>query len=728
MGNCLQCDAEDGGVLEVLGIDFCFDVNGANHHTEKFHLMTRTEDRCLVVRRGQAFKLDLLFNRPFDANKDAIILFFYVAVLPSDEKSRTTPDEHSAAVPILESGPGSVGGWSATYVGQENSLLTVSVCAAADCIVAAWRFDIDTRLNGSSSLTYTHTQPIYILFNPWCIVDNVYMPGDGHRDEYVLDDAGLIFKGVYNNFKSLPWYFAQYEKDVLDCALYLVKRIGKVRGRGRADPIRTSRALSAAVNASDDNGVLEGNWGLELSDYSGGTHPLQWVGSMSILQEYFATRMPVKYGQCWVFAGVLTSVCRALGIPCRPVTGFRVAHDTEGSLTVDSFIDDEGNVVDKTADSVWTFHVWNEVWMDRPDLGAEYGGWQVLDATPQELSNNMYRCGPASLRAIKEAELQKPYDAGYVYAEVNADVLTWKYSGDGHPLKLLYRDTSSVGQNISTKAMGKIEREDITATYKYPEGTHEERVNMEKALNKSHSIFAKYYLNDDFNDVTFNLELHEPITIGESFSVVLQMRNKSNTDSHLVNIVLRVDTVTQKGVSVREVKSFKYQSIIYPKSKETTKMPVSFEDYYEKLVDHASFKVACLATIVDKNFHFYAYDDFQVRNPDIEINIAESSTSRQEFVVSAKLVNPLPIPLTNGSFYIEGPGLEKPLKIKIKENISPGDSVTVTNKLIPPWAGRHQISAKFTSKEIHDVHGFLSFSIAPPTDNNRRPFRIVHSV
>lgn len=201
--DCLQCDTEDQGVLEVLGIDFCFDVNGANHHTEKFHLMTRTEDRCLVVRRGQAFKLDLLFNRPYDANKDAIILFFYVAgtfakclmylrvvrhlsqlnsidfncAISSDEKSRTTPDEHSAAV-ILESGPGSVGGWSATYTGQENSLLTVSVCAAADCIVAAWRLDIDTRLNGTSSLTYTHTQPIYILFNPWCIVDNVYMPGE----------------------------------------------------------------------------------------------------------------------------------------------------------------------------------------------------------------------------------------------------------------------------------------------------------------------------------------------------------------------------------------------------------------------------------------------------------------------------------------------------------------------------------------------------------------------
>lgn len=32
------------------------------------------------------------------------------------------------------------------------------------------------------------------------------------------------------------------------------------------------------------------------------------------------------------------------------------------------------------------FHVWNEGWMARRDLPPGYGGWQVLDATPQELS------------------------------------------------------------------------------------------------------------------------------------------------------------------------------------------------------------------------------------------------------------------------------------------------------------------------------------------------------
>lgn len=62
-----------------------------------------------------------------------------------------------------------------------------------------------------------------------------------------------------------------------------------------------------------------------------------------------------------------------------------------------------------------------QVWMERPDLGNEYGGWQAIDATPQETSEDVYRCGPSSLRAVRDGELQRPYDAAYVFAQVNAD-------------------------------------------------------------------------------------------------------------------------------------------------------------------------------------------------------------------------------------------------------------------------------------------------------------------
>lgn len=36
------------------------------------------------------------------------------------------------------------------------------------------------------------------------------------------------------------------------------------------------------------------------------------------------------------------------------------------------------------------FHVWNDVWMARPDLPQGYGGWQAIDATPQEASDGQY--------------------------------------------------------------------------------------------------------------------------------------------------------------------------------------------------------------------------------------------------------------------------------------------------------------------------------------------------
>lgn len=62
--------------------------------------------------------------------------------------------------------------------------------------------------------------------------------------------------------------------------------------------------------------------------------------------------------------------------------------------------------------------------------------------------------------------------------------------------------------------------QDITHLYKYPERTFEERQTMEKALRKSESIFARYYLNDAFNDVIFDFELRDDIKIGQDFSVV----------------------------------------------------------------------------------------------------------------------------------------------------------------------------------------------------------------
>lgn len=85
--------------------------------------------------------------------------------------------------------------------------------------------------------------------------------------------------------------------------------------------------------------------------------------------------------------------------------------------------------------------MWNEVWMTRPDLGVNCDGWQAIDATPQELSDKSFRCGPASVAAVKRGEVQRPYDNGFLFAEVNADKIFWRYNGPTQPLKLVKRDT-----------------------------------------------------------------------------------------------------------------------------------------------------------------------------------------------------------------------------------------------------------------------------------------------
>ena len=43
----------------------------------------------------------------------------------------------------------------------------------------------------------------------------------------------------------------------------------------------------------------------------------------------------------------------------------------------------------------------------------------------------MYQCGPCSLRAIKEGDIDLPYDGTFILAEVNSDIITHKKVENG---------------------------------------------------------------------------------------------------------------------------------------------------------------------------------------------------------------------------------------------------------------------------------------------------------
>ena len=80
------------------------------------------------------------------------------------------------------------------------------------------------------------------------------------------------------------------------------------------------------------------------------------------------------------------------------------------------------------------------------------------------------RCGPAPVVAIKKGEVNLGYDAKFVFAEVNGDRITWSVKALTGEMTPTATNNSSVGKFLSTKAVGGTSRQDVTDSYKYPEG------------------------------------------------------------------------------------------------------------------------------------------------------------------------------------------------------------------------------------------------------------------
>lgn len=51
----------------------------------------------------------------------------------------------------------------------------------------------------------------------------------------------------------------------------------------------------------------------------------------------------------------------------------------------------------------------------------------------------------------------------------------------------------------------------------------EERAAMLKALRQSESLFSRYYLNEEFNDIMFTFELRDDIVIGQPFRYLFRL-------------------------------------------------------------------------------------------------------------------------------------------------------------------------------------------------------------
>ncbi|CAG2211786.1 TGM1 [Mytilus edulis] len=521
-------DKEVNKKFHVNKVDLNIKSNTADHHTDKYMCTKRKKDPDFVIRRGQSFKMTITFDRSYNNEQNEILFTF-----KTGKSSR--PSNKTQAQIIMNENTSSRSKdkkeWFAKLLNKKENSIDVEVTPPCTCIIGEWRFTIQTESKIKDDgdkliLMYKHNEDVIILLNPWCPDDQVFMGTEQLLDEYILNESGAIWSGNYRQMGVKPWNFGQFRDGILDTCLHLIRKAyNNSVDPAMSDPVKLARAITKMVNAPDDNGVLVGNWS---GDYSGGTPPMKWVGSVAILEEYTKNQgTPVQFGQCWVFSGLTTTVCRAIGLPARSVTNFASAHDTDGSTCIDKAFVKKGEDLEKvdiegSSDSIWNFHVWNEAWISRPDLGKGYDGWQVIDATPQELSSGVYQCGPAPVTAIKKGEIGRPFDAPFIFAEVNADIVHWEILPNDSWV-IIKTDSNDVGKNISTKkpdgrpyngeasvwrGYGEKYRLDVTSEYKYPEGSLEERLAVQNADNEAkggRDVFATDSVRERENDDVVSL-------------------------------------------------------------------------------------------------------------------------------------------------------------------------------------------------------------------------------
>ena len=231
---------------------------------------------------------------------------------------------------------------------------------------------------GKYTLTQEDTvvQTILVLFNPFAAECIEHANEEISTDEYIFQTTGLIWQGLSDNYEAHLWEYDQFSGLNLLVAFHLLRHLTAVE---LASPVAVSRALSLQINED----MCIGKWGesdeYEFDNDQGWKHndeyqcstteedpdgtasswiskctdPTTWVGTSRISEQYWArqqmirlyhaskgnkglqkdihrqlgnskTNKPgtsnVQFCQCFVYAGILTTMGRSLGIATRPGT------------------------------------------------------------------------------------------------------------------------------------------------------------------------------------------------------------------------------------------------------------------------------------------------------------------------------------------------------------------------------------------------------------------------
>ncbi|KAF6214980.1 hypothetical protein GE061_009728 [Apolygus lucorum] len=653
--------------LAVKRINRLRSLNAQVHNSFYYDAMGPKSGQTLVLRRGHPLHLQLSLNRPVGDDDHIFLEFKLLDVEPS-----VFADGSFVRVKIERatlSQPNNDYKWVAVChsISDSGNTLNLQVRLADKTPLGHWSMRILATSANYQLLTPFKPQ-IYIIANPWG-KDFMGSP-DGletKRIEYVMADAGLVFAGCLETPISVPWRFGQFDKKILETAISLLKGIPAIY---RSHLFKIVHHLSYLLH--DTKGIVQ--------EKKKPAEP--WAGSAKILLKFAGSKKPVDGSRCnYVAPCVFVTICRALGIPARPVTFYNVLPENDGGIAVDRYYHHLGLILDNLNEiNMWSYKVMPEVMLSRPDLPRPFSssGWQCVS-----------QFGPCAVATIRAGAVyrNKPYGSEFIYRMLRAQYVFLKVEDSCKPIKVVPSRTIMMCSLIVTKAVGSWITENLTACYsesKYPyrtpqirdystaiDATHFEvavPINYDGGYKKSHTWKSRNRTNtgsSPFTDVSKPAPSGVPLidTLRENINSVSGFYYDEELDTVMAELVtnsnwwgepvtaaliaksrlksdvtalfsLEICKVTETGQLQETVTTNQCRIVLKPEIEEIFKTKIYFDEYSNILVPGDTLRVNGNIHVEEED-HDHYFEKFIGFMPlHVEINITNTTTNNCDVFLS----------------------------------------------------------------------------------------------
>ncbi|KAM5178565.1 protein 4.2 [Callospermophilus lateralis] len=683
--------------LDIESCDFQAAKNNKEHHTSAI------SSRHLIVRRGQPFTISLHFRTPVHRFLPTLKK---VALIAQTGQQPSKTNRTQVTLPISTMGDQK---WSAAVEERDAHFWAISVTTSADAVIGHYSLLLQV-LGEKEHLLGQFT----VLFNPWSREDDVFLPNEAQRSEYVLNQNGLIYLGTADCIQEEPWDFGQFEKDVMDISLGLLgmdKHMEK-----RSQPVHVAHVLGTLLQTLKQRSVLpipQAQTAQEEALLN------KRRGSVPILRQWLTGQgRPVYESQAWVLAAVACTVLRCLGIPARVVTTYASAQGTHGDLLVDEYYNEEGiQNGEGQRGRIWIFQTSTECWMTRPDFRyPHYAGWQILYPYVPNKGEGLGSCDLVPVKAVKDGILELTPAVSELFAAVNASCVVWKCCEDGK-LELTNSNTKYVGNNISTKVVGSDRCEDITQNYKYPAGSLQEKEVMERVQEKRMKQWKPNGIrspSDKWADPLYLfLEAPSSFPLRGDAQLSVILFNPSDQEKE-VQLVIGVQAVYYNGVFAAKLWRKKQFLTLSANLDMRITISLSFSHFERNPPENSFLRLTVMATHSESGLSCFAQEDVAICRPCLVIQMPETAKQYQPLTALISIHNSLDSPMMNCMISIFGRGLIHKERRYGLGSVWPGNTLSTQFKFTPTQLGFQRLTVEMDCNMFQNLISHRSITVVAP--------------